>query len=117
VPDAAQGAPLADVLAHIVSDVVSTQEALDQSFVSARSARAETGEGLNPVWFRLDSVRIALELVTSARGGEGLDGGRTASELICSLPNPVSMALYGRDAVTSTRISVEIAPIAPRSPR
>jgi hypothetical protein len=111
-----QGVPLGEVLAHIVRDVVSTQDQLDQSFVSARAARAENSEGLDPIWFRMDSVRIALELVTSVSGAMGEDG-KSPSELICRLPNSVSMALYGRDAVTSTRISVEIAPLAPRFPR
>lgn len=112
--EAAQGQPLAGILQQLARDVVSTQSGLDESFVSARNARAESGKGLEPIWYRLDNVRIALEFTTSVRRGETLGAAQASPELVCRLPNPVATALYGRDAVTTTRISVEIAPIAPR---
>lgn len=111
--EAAQSLPLAGLLRQVAQDVVSTQTLLDESFVSARAARTESRTGPNSIWYCLDSVRIALELTTSVRSGETLDA-RASPELTCRLPNPVSLALYGRDAVTTTRISVEIAPIVPR---
>lgn len=67
-----------------------------------------------PVWYRLENVRIALELVASVRKRATFADGQPESEMICRVPNPVSVALYGPDAVTSTRISVEIAPIFQR---
>jgi hypothetical protein len=112
--EAAQGLPLAGILQQLAQDVVSTQSGLDKSFVSARAAQAESGAGLNPVWYCLNNVRIALELTTSVRSGETFAAAPALPELTCRLPNPVAVALYGRDAVTTTRISVEIAPIVPR---
>lgn len=109
----AHGVPLAGLLQQLARDVVSTQRQLDESFVSSRRARADRGEGLDPVWYRLENVRIALELQASVRRAAVHAGGGGSPELVCQLPNPVAVALYGREAMTGTRISVEIAPIVP----
>jgi hypothetical protein len=112
--ETAHGVPLAGLLRQVARDVVATQRQLDESFVSTRSARADRGEGLNPVWYRLEHVTIALELHASVGDAEGPAGAGASPQLVCRLPNPVAVALYGRDAMTSTRVSVEIAPIMPR---
>ena len=108
-----QGPPLADLLHQIARDVVSTQRQLDESFLSARATRAESGKCPCPVWCVLESVGIALEFDASVHGGPTIGGRQSLPELICQLPDPVSAALYGHEAVRRTRISLKIAPIVP----
>lgn len=104
--------PLAGLLRQIARDVVSTQRLLDASFVSARAAGATSALQPSPTWHRLDNVSIALELATTVRTGAARGTAAALPELDCRVPSPVSIALYGRDAAATTRISVEIAPIA-----
>lgn len=118
--DAGTGAlPLAALLRELARDVVSTQAELDQSFVAARAARDERPGSPAPVWYRLDDVRITLGLRTTVRDGEpGAEGfaaadATTTPQLLCRLPDPVAVALYGNEAVATTTITVAIGPLVP----
>jgi hypothetical protein len=98
---------LADLLVSLAKDVVTTQDQLDKSFIATRAKSLQSGQTLSPIWYRMENVKIQLELVTTVvKSGEG-----ARDELRCTLPSPLSRALYGQAEMSSTRVYVEIAPI------
>lgn len=117
-----QPLPLASLLQALARDVVSTQAELDQSFVAARAESAQTAGAPAPVWYRLENVKIGLGMRTAVRDDLGLAAGSARDEaagaaaaspqLLCQLPDPLAVALYGSERVTSTWIAVEIAPLS-----
>src|SRR5437773_5428975 len=107
-----QDLSLAGLLQQMMHDIVAAQNRLDEGFVAGRAARKP--DAPNPVWFVLEDVTIALEFsaatTTSARGSAA----NHAVQLLCRLPNPVSAALHGPNALATARVSVRIASVTAR---
>jgi hypothetical protein len=98
---------LSDMLADVVSAVVSTQKELD------RLANEAPGDlPLPPLAFVVRQTEVTLQGTFSAQGGESAARDRALS---FALVNRVQASLRGSDSATlSTRVSVSIQAVEPR---
>lgn len=100
--------PLAELLRELARAVVATQDELDRRFVASRAGAAARGDDAPPpLWYHFEGVRIGLGMRGSVEKAD------ESSRFVCQLPDPLTVALYGSEPVTSTWIAVELGPLRP----
>jgi len=100
---------LEDLLGGIARGLVSAQDGLDRSALSASDTRAILPAGevhLRPLWFVFEHTTVELEFSTLVSGSASAPGFQ------CRPLDPVAVALRGYAESSGTRLRIEIAPLA-----
>jgi hypothetical protein len=106
-----QRAPLGALLAGTVEGVVEAQRVLDMDARARLTEIVETPEGeivLPPLWYTVADARIVAEMAVRAVRVGPAQRGRV--RLDARLLDPVSASLFGQEASTGVRVSMQIAP-------
>ncbi len=106
---------LGNLLANTIASVVSAQEQLDLYTENRRRAfeQSEDGEfALPPVWYLFKHVRLDLELSGSVARVRPANQPDKAAQphLVARTLNPSMVSLYGYQASSGLRVSVDIEP-------
>jgi hypothetical protein len=98
-----QQSELGELLSGLVRGVVQAQDVLDQHASALATQYVSLPDGtleVPPLWYTVKDAMVDLELSATVRD----------AQIICSLVNPTTVGLFGREAAATARVRLVIGP-------
>lgn len=101
--------PLPRLLGSVIDGLLHAQDQLNRHASERATEYVQTPSGtlaMPPLWYAFDKVRVDLEMsATVASVGSGAG---TEATFLCRLVNPAAVSLFGYQASSGLRISMEL---------